>query len=173
MKKIWVLLFAVGIVHLSYGQKNKKIFSKRSLQEQLVGTWALVSVDNIYPDSSRVHPYGDEPQGLLIFDTKGNYAIQILKATRPKIVSGDKNKCTPEENAMMVQGSNSHFGTYAVDEARKTITFNIAHASFPNWEGTVQKRSYTYTNNEIRYVVTHTTQGGQSVIAEVTWRRLY
>ena len=173
MKKLWVLFFVAGVVHLSYGQKNTKAFSKRPLHEQLVGTWTLVSVDNIYPDSSRVHPYGDEPQGLLIFDTMGNYAIQILKAARPKIVSGDKNKCTPEENAMMVQGSNSHFGTYAVDEAGKTITFNIAHASFPNWEGTVQRRSYTYSGNEIRYVVTHTTQGGQAVIAEVAWRRLY
>jgi Lipocalin-like domain len=171
MKKVFILIFALGIVSLSYAQKSKKAFSKKPLQEQLIGTWELASVDNIYPDSSRVHPYGDNPQGMLIFDVNGNYAIQILKAVRPKIVSGDKNKCTPEENAMMVQGSNSHFGKYSVDEASKTITFNIAHASFPNWEGTIQKRSYTYTGNEIKYVVTHTTQGGQSVIAEVAWRR--
>ena len=109
---------------------------------------------------------------LLIFDTDGNYAIQILKANRPKVVSGDKNKCTPGENAALVQGSNSHFGKYYVDEASKTITFTIQHASFPNWEGTEQKRLYTYTGNQIKYVVTNTTQGGQSVIAEVAWKRL-
>jgi hypothetical protein len=172
MKKVFFLIFALGMISLSYAQKSKKEFLKKGLQEQLIGTWMLVSVDNIYPDSSRVSPYGDNPQGMLIFDTKGNYALQILKAVRPKIVSGDKNKCTPEENVMMVQGSNSHFGKYTVDEAGKTITFNIAHASFPNWEGTIQKRSYTYTGNEIKYVVTHTTQGGQAVIAEVAWRRL-
>jgi hypothetical protein len=160
------------MVSLSYSQKSKKAFSKKSLQEQLIGTWALVSVDNIYPDSSRVRPYGNNPQGMLIFDVNGNYAIQILKVVRPKIVSGDKNKCTPEENAMIVQGSNSHFGKYSVDEPGKTITFNIAHASFPNWEGTEQKRTYTYTGDEIKYVVTHTTQGGLAVVAEVAWRRL-
>ncbi|MBK6634880.1 MAG: lipocalin-like domain-containing protein [Chitinophagaceae bacterium] len=167
MKKVFVLIFALGFVSLLYAQKSKK-----ALQEQLIGTWTLVSVDNIYPDSSRVYPYGKNPQGMLIFDPKGNYAIQILKTIRSKIVSGDKNNCTPEENAMIVQGSNSHFGKYSADEVNKTITFNISHASFPNWEGTVQKRSYTYNGNEIKYVVTHTTQGGQAVIAEVSWKRL-
>ncbi len=167
MKKAIVLLFVSGIASLSSAQQGKK-----SVQEQLTGTWTLVSVDNIYPDSSRVHPYGDNPQGMLIFDAKGNYTIQILKAVRPKVASGDKNKCTPEENALLVQGSNSHFGNYSVDETSNTITFNIAHAFYPNWEGTEQKRLYTFTGNEIKYVVTHTTQGGQSVIAEVAWRRL-
>ncbi len=146
--------------------------AKMTLQQELTGTWSLLSVANIYPDSSRVYPYGENPQGILIFDHKGNYAIQILRAVRPKIASGDKNKCTPEENAALVQGSNSHFGKYKVDEQAATITFFIEHAFYPNWEGTVQKRVYTYTGNEIKYVVTHTTQGGQEVIAEVAWRRL-
>ena len=143
-----------------------------SMAQSLTGTWTLVSVDNIYPDSSRVHPYGDAPQGMLVFDSKGNYAIQILKAVRPKVASGDKNKATPEENAALVQGSNAHYGKYAVNESDHSITFNIEHASFPNWEGTAQKRSYTYSGNILKYVVTNTTQGGQSVIAEVVWKRL-
>ncbi|MBL0181451.1 MAG: lipocalin-like domain-containing protein [Chitinophagaceae bacterium] len=166
MKKIIILIVVLTNSCLLSAQKGK------SLKEQLIGTWALVSVDNIYPDSSRQHPYGENPVGILIFDAKGNYAIQILKAVRPKVASGDKNKGTPEEYLALVQGSNSHFGTYSVDEASKTITFNITHASFPNWEGTVQKRQYTYTGNEIKYVVTNTTQGGQSVIAEVAWKRI-
>ncbi|THU38293.1 lipocalin-like domain-containing protein [Niastella caeni] len=170
MKKIISLLLVLGSVSILYAQKDQP--SKRSLQQQLIGTWTLLSVDNIYADGSRVHPYGENPQGLLIFDEKGNYAIQILKAVRPKIASGDKNKCTPEESAALVQGSNSHFGKYEVDEKGSSITFNIEHAFYPNWEGTRQKRIYTYTGDEIKYVVTHTTQGGQEVIAEVAWRRL-
>jgi len=162
MKKIIAVLILSGITFVSHAQLSK----------ELTGTWTLVSVVNINPDSSRVYPYGENPQGLLLFDEKGNYAIQILKAVRPAIVSGDKNKCTPEENAALVQGSNSHFGKYKVDEKRKTISFIIEHAFYPNWEGTTQERFYTYTGSEIKYVVTHTTQGGQKVIAEVAWRRI-
>jgi hypothetical protein len=163
-----ILLFCTVII--ANAQQNN--VAKQSLKEALIGTWTLVSVDNIYPDSSRVHPYGDNPQGLLIFDVNGNYAIQILNAKRAKVISGDKNKCTPEENAELVMGSNSHFGKYYVDESTNTITFNIDHAFFPNWEGTIQKRTYIYTGNIIKYVVTHTTQGGQAVVAEVAWQRL-
>lgn len=167
MKKVVFLIATLVTLTLSYAQKSTK-----ALAEQVIGTWELISVANIYPDGSRVHPYGNDPQGMLIFQVNGNYALQILKTGRPKILSGDKNNCTSEENAMMVQGSNSHFGKYSFEEDAQTITFNIAHASFPNWEGTVQKRSYIYTGNEIKYVVTHTTQGGLAVVAEVAWRRL-
>ncbi|MXO06379.1 lipocalin-like domain-containing protein [Flavobacterium sp. HBTb2-11-1] len=136
------------------------------------GSWTLVSVENTNSDGTKTLPYDTNPKGFLFFDEKGNYAIQIYKDKRAKIASGDKNKCTPEENAAIVQGSNSHFGEYEIDETNKTITFKIKTASFPNWEGTIQKRSYTFTNNEIKYAVTNTTQGGKSVTAEVVWKKL-
>ena len=78
----------------------------------------------------------------------------------------------PEENASIVQGSNSHFGKYEIDETNQTITFKIETASFPNWEGTIQKRFYTFIDNELKYVVTNTTQGGKLVTAEVVWKKL-
>ena len=93
------------------------------------------------------------------------------KAKRPLIVSGNKNTSTPEENAALIKGFNAHFGTYEVDDKYKRITFNIMHASFPNWENKTQKRNYTYSNNELKYIVTNTTQGGASVVAEVLWKK--
>jgi hypothetical protein len=169
MKKILVLFIVLQSACMVKTQAISTI--KKTVTDPLIGTWTLVSVDNIYPDSSRISPYGLNPQGMLIFDEKGNYALQILKKDRQKVVSGDKNKCTPEENAAIVQGSNAHFGTYEMDQTHKTITFKIERASFPNWENTSQKRSYVLTENTIKYVVTNTTQGGKSVIAEVVWKR--
>ncbi|MBO9582726.1 MAG: lipocalin-like domain-containing protein [Flavobacterium sp.] len=139
---------------------------------ELLGSWTLVSVENINSDGTKNLPYDVNPKGFLFFDEQGNYAIQIYKNDRAKIVSGDKNKCTPEENAAIVQGSNAHFGMYEINEANKTIIFNIKTATFPNWEETIQKRSYTLKNNELKYTVTNTTQGGKSVTAEVVWKKL-
>ena len=170
MKTIMTTLMLFCAVTIASAQTRTN--SNKPLKEQFIGTWALVSVDNIYPDNSRVHPYGENPKGMLIFDERSNYAIQIYKAVRPKIVSGDKNICTPEESKALIQGSNAHFGKYKVDEAKHTITFKIEHASFPNWEGAEQERTYIYTGNELKYVVTNTTQGGKAVVAEVVWRRL-
>jgi hypothetical protein len=167
MKKGIVIIIALLNATLSIGQNTTSIS-----KEKLIGSWSLVSIDNIYPDNSRVYPYGVNPKGLLIFDSNGNYAIQILKAVRSKIVSGDKNTSTAQENAALVQGNNSHFGKYEINQKNNTIAFKIEAAFFPNWEGTTQIRSCICKHNQIKYVVTQTTQGGQSVIAEVVWQKL-
>src|ERR1700712_1728231 len=106
----------------------------------VAGTYSLVLVDNLLADGSRLHLYGDHPQGILILDNKGNYSLQIVREGRPQFMSGDKSKGTDEENKLAIQGSNAHFGTYSVDLDKQTIIFFIVHASFPNWEGTKQIR---------------------------------
>lgn len=130
-----VLLFCA--VPTVYAPINKYV--KKPIKNAFIGTWTLVSVDNIYPDGHREHRYGDNPNGLLIFDLNGNYAIQILNSKRDSILSVDKNKITAEENVKLVQSSNSHFGKYEVDEKTHIITFKIKYAFFSNWKGTVQK----------------------------------
>lgn len=139
--------------------------------DSFIGSWSLVSITNIYQDGTKVLPYGEQPNGLLIFDEYGNYAIQIAKKDRPLIASGNKNTSTPEENAAIVKDFNAHYGHYSVDSKAKTISFNVLHASFPNWENKVQKRTYSYENDVLKYIVTNTTQGGASVVAEVVWKR--
>jgi hypothetical protein len=139
-------------------------------QHRLVGTWTLVSVDNVKPDGTRIQPYGFHPDGLLMFDAQGRYSVQIFRPGRAKFASNDKSKGTPEENQATVEGTNSHFGRYTVSEAEHVITFQIEHASFPNWEGTQQRRSFTLEGGELRYTVRTTTTGGAE-IGEVTWKR--
>ena len=167
MKNSTTLFFLLLALNTAIAQQTKQV-----MKSEILGSWTLVSVENINSDGTKNLPYDVNPKGILFFDEKGNYAIEIYKNERAKIISGDKNKCTPEENASIVQGSNAHFGKYEIDQTNKIITFKIKTASFPNWEGTIQKRSYTFLNNELKYVVTNTTQGGKSVTAEVVWKKL-
>lgn len=137
----------------------------------LAGAWTLVSVDNILPDGTRIQPYGPNPEGLLLLDQSGRYAIQIYRPDRPRFASNDKSRATAEENQMAVRGSNCHFGRYEVDMEGRTLRFGIEHASFPNWEGTEQRRSFVLNGDELTYTVRTTTTGGAEV-GEVTWKRL-
>lgn len=136
----------------------------------LVGTWTLVLVDNILPDGSRVHLYGPHPSGLLMFDAGGRYSLQIVSEGRPAFAAKDKSRGTADEYRAAVQGSNAHFGRYAIDPAGRTITFRIEHASFPNWEGTQQARSFMLAGDRLTYAVPAPTTGGGAV-GEVEWRR--
>lgn len=144
----------------------------QSTHGKLEGVWSLVSVENIDPEGHKTFPYGAQPQGMLVFEANGTYAIQILKAVRPKVSANDKNKASAEENAALVQGNNSHFGSFSVDAEKRVIRFNIEHAFYPNWEGTVQERTYFLENDTLRYVVTQTTNGG-AITAEVVWKRKF
>jgi hypothetical protein len=137
----------------------------------LVGTWRLVRVDNVQSDGTRLPLYGEHPDGLLVFDAGGHYSLQILRAGRPRFASGDKAKGTSEENQAAVRGANTHFGTYTVDAAARTITFHIEHAFFPNWEGSTQVRPFDLREGELTYSVPAPTTGGV-VTGEVKWRRM-
>ena len=141
---------------------------QRTLKEQLVGTWMYVSVDAVRPDGNRVQTFGPNPQGLASFDSNGCYILLTARLGQPKFASNNRMEGTPEENKAVVQGSIAHFGRYTVNEANKTITFHIETSTFPNWNGTEQKRPFTLTGDELKWTTLAASGGGS---AEVVLKR--
>lgn len=167
MKHVLAVLFLGLATTVLAGQETRPVADAKDL----VGTWALVSVDNILADGHRIQPYGPNPDGMLTLDAGGRYSVLIFRPGRARFASNDKSRGTPEENQATVQGTNSHFGRYTVDAGKGVLTFKIDHASFPNWEGTEQRRSFEIKDGVLRYTVNTTTTGGTE-IGEVTWRRV-
>lgn len=138
----------------------------------LVGSWILVECDNILPDGTRVHLYGDDPQGLLIFQQDGRYAMNIVRRDRPKFATGDTAKGTPDEYRAAVLGYNAHYGRYKFDPEAKTVEFVIERATFPNWEGRPPRPNpFELKGDTLSYRVSAPTTGGPGVVGEVIWRR--
>ena len=132
----------------------------------VVGTWLFVSSIRD-SDGGKINTYGAGAEGRMILDGGGRYSITIIGANLPKFASGAVFRGTAEENAAVLGRSNAHFGTYSVDAAGKAITFNTERGTFPNGDGTTQKRSFTLSGDLLAYVIPLAT-GGTSV---VTWRR--
>jgi hypothetical protein len=105
-----------------------------------------------------------------MFDAAGRYSLQIVSAGRPKFAANDKRQGTPEEYRAAVQETNAQFGRYAINDAERKLTFRVEHASFPNWERTEQKRSFTLVGDRLKYTVLAPTTGGGAV-GEVEWRQ--
>jgi hypothetical protein len=91
-----------------------------------------------------------------------------VRAGLPKVASNNRTTATPEENKAIVQGSLTHFGTLSVNAADKTMTFKIETATFPNFDGTEQKRPFTVTGDELTFTVA-AASGGGTVTA--VWKR--
>ena len=142
----------------------------KAMKDQLVGTWVLVSADEVGKDGSRKPNFGPNPKGTMMFDANGRYSAMLMSSSRPKFSAGNRSKGTPEENATTVRGSLAYYGTYSVDEASKTLISNVEGSTFPNSEGQQQKRTIiSLTANELKYINPATTIGGT---AEAVWRRV-
>lgn len=138
-------------------------------ETSLAGTWSLVAADDLHPDGRRTPGYGDGPEGRLIIDAAGRYSLQIFKRERARFVSGDKRKGSPAEYESAVLGSSTHFGTVRVDDAARILTFRIDRASYPNWEGTEQKRRFELIGDELSYQVPSAPDG---TVPISVWRRV-
>lgn len=113
----------------------------KSLRQQIVGTWDFSVAVISAPDGKKSYPFGETPRGILVFTPDGRFAQIHVASDVPKIASNNRLTGTPEEYAAIMRRSISVFGTYTVDEAARTVTYNIVSSSFPNWEGEAQKRS--------------------------------
>lgn len=138
-------------------------------EDQLVGAWSLLIADNVLPEGNKP-TYGPNPNGIVIFDASGHYALELARSNNPKIASNNRAQGTADENKAIAAGTLAHFGAYTVDDAGKTLTLHIQGSSFPNWEGTVQKRQVTLASTDDLKWVTPQASGGGTV--EFYWRRI-
>jgi hypothetical protein len=156
---------AVGLALLP----GSALAQQKSLKDQLVGTWTIVSVDNVAPDGSKRQLFGPNPKGTIILDAGGRYAQLLVRPGRPKFASNNRLQGTPEENKAAQEGAVAHHGTWTINEADKTVVLRIEAAVYPNQEGTEAKRSISsLTADELKWVNPASGAGGTT---ETVWRR--
>ena len=114
---------------------------QKSLRDQLVGSWNFVVAEVVAPDGKKSFPFGETPTGILIFTAGGQFAQIHTAGDLPKIASNNRLSGTPEEYAAIMRRSISLFGTYSVNEEKKTVTFNVVSSTYPNFAGEAQERT--------------------------------
>jgi hypothetical protein len=126
------------------------VAQQNSLKEQLIGTWTLVSTDQVRPDGSKLKRFGAIPTGVNVFDANGRFFVLVASADDSKIASIDPNRTNSEEG--LIPESMAYYGTYTVNEAEKVIMLHLEASTFPNLVGTDQKRIITsLTADELKY----------------------
>lgn len=133
----------------------------------LAGTWTLQAADVIHGDDSRASDYGPSPKGLLMIDPQGRYSLQIFRSDRPRFAAA-KADGTPGEYRAAVMGSSTHYGTIQMDAKQHRLVFHIDGASFPNWEGQTQTRSFELKGDVLSYRVPPRPNGDVPISV---WRR--
>jgi hypothetical protein len=126
--------------------------------KDIVGTWTIVSAE----------AFGPTPKGLLVFDANGRYSLMLMRPDLPKYASNNRTQGASEEYKAIGSGSISYYGTYSVSGS--DLILRVEYSSFPNWNGTEQKRTnFTLAGDELRYTNTAPSVGGSAAV--LVWRR--
>ena len=166
MKRVCKLtLGTLGVLFLGVVLSAGEVFAQTA--KDLAGTWTLVS-SVTEQGGNKTDTFGPNPKGILVVDANGRYVIAFARADLPKVASKNRTTATPEESKAIVEGSLAHFGTISVNAEEKTITFKIETSTFPNSDGTEQKRPFTVTGDELKLTVPAASGGGT---ATAVWKR--
>jgi hypothetical protein len=140
---------------------------QKSLKDQLVGAWTFISSTSQRDDGSAT--WGHNPQGLLIFTDNGRFSLQIMRSDRPRYKSNTRMRGSLIENQATTRGTLSYFGTYALSEPNRALTFHIESSSFPNLNDTDQKRTLTLAGDELTFENSTPSRGSGPTLQ--VWKR--
>jgi hypothetical protein len=138
---------------------------QRTLQQQLVGAWMIVSYEAIAPDGTKQQ--FANPNGFLIFDSGGRYAQVIARADRPKYKN--PGQPTTEELVAAMADFVANAGTWSVSEGEKALTQRFDAALGPDDEGTDFRSSIILSGNELRLTSVRPLPTGARI--DVVYRR--
>jgi len=145
------------------------IAQQKTIKDQLTGAWTLLLADGVKDDGTHVALFGPNPAGTLMVSPTGRFALTVTRVNRAPYASNDFQNGSAAENKATASGSLAYFGSYTVDEPGKTINFRLEGSTFPNWEGSTQKRAVTaITDDVLTYNVPATPGFNHS---EVVWKR--
>jgi hypothetical protein len=109
-----------------------------------VGTWRLVSQHSLYPDGSREPSRGEHADGIIIYDSAGNMAVQLMRTDEQATEYTDLSTM---RTAM--QGFLAYYGRYEVDEAAQIVRHYVTGSSYFGYRGTTQTRHYEFTGDTL------------------------
>jgi len=149
-----------------------------SLSQNLIGTWQLISrVDRTKTGERRLEPLlGDDPVALLYYDRSGHFAAQFMKRDRTAAIASDEGSAgagtAGSNNSRTRGGYDAYFGTYTVDNARRTVTQRLLGALSPENVGQELTRAMTVEGSALTITLETATASGEPVTRTLTWQRL-
>jgi hypothetical protein len=139
---------------------------QKTLKEQLVGAWTLVSNDTVAPDGSKQQDFGANPKGVLILDASGRYASVTGRPDRPKFkaISNVRSQASAEEWAVAARAFAANSGTWSVNETDKTLIRKFEIALIPNNDANETKASVNLTRDELKLTITPAAGGKNETV---------
>jgi hypothetical protein len=155
------ILSISALTVLGLALASSAVSQQKTLKDQLVGIWTLVSFDVTASNGTKRQPYGANPQGLYILDASGRFAEVKGRPDRPKYKT--PGQPTTEERSAAAQDFFADSGTWSVNEEDKTLTEHWESALSPNLEGRDFKNAVSLAGDELKETYVNPVNGNIAV----------
>ena len=147
--------------------------SGRRTRDRIIGAWQLESreVRKAGGEVVRDAVLGAEPVGRLIYDVTGHMSLQMMRLDRKQAISTPTNR-QDAQNARVILGYDSYFGTFHVDEAAGTVIHKVVGSLFPEDIGKDFVRQLTVDGNRLTLGFTSKSSEGFDVTRTLVFGRL-
>lgn len=135
-----------------------------------VGTWKLISYEVRAADEKVTHPWGEHPEGRLMYSGDGHVSVAMMAPDRPRFESRELKFGTPEEKIAAVDRYISYAGRYEIQGNK--VVHHVEVCLFPNWVGRDQKRNFKFEGNRLYLSTDPDPRDGKRKTGYLIWERL-
>jgi hypothetical protein len=125
---------------------------------RFIGAWRLVSYETESNDGTRNHPFGSDPNGLIILDASGDFSVQI--DLPPAAEPGSAPRYV------------AFFGSWSFDETAGELVLVPRGTLNQQLTGTTQRRRFQFDEPLLRLYPPPVAVDGGAMTTTVTWRRV-
>jgi hypothetical protein len=144
---------------------------RASIASQLAGTWRLVSYQEKLGNGTVQSPYGENPQGVAIFEPGGYFSVQIMKIPRANYPSG-YDKATVEQLKAVQEAYLAYYGTWAVDEGHSALLEHVRASNQPHLNNQMTTQRFDFQGQRLSLRTVLDTNAGQQSI-EFLWEKIH
>lgn len=137
--------------------------------EDLIGTWSLVSFELTADGRETIYPFGAGARGYINYTPGGYVFVAIMAAARTPFAGGDQLGGTLEEKASASDTFLGYCGRYVLHADR--IEHDIEISSFPNWCGKRHLRTLDASGGKLCLSTPPIKVRSVEYIARMIWER--
>ena len=140
------------------------------LQKKFVGSWKLISIEG--PNQQ---PINGKPFGIIMYDSTGHMAVQIVRGDRPAFPNGPAN-ATDKERAQAYSTYTAYYGSYTFEPENHIVIHHLEGSIVPGQIGQDNIRYFELKGNRLTLSVANNGNGGRipfkDTTRHLTWEKL-